>query len=108
MGKRCCVSGCQSNYSSSRAKKPELKALNDERNSDREGIAIFGIPSKSKCPEERRRWIRAIPYLTEDYVDSRKTNPAICAKHWPANFETKTNSNGTKRPLHPPNVFEGA
>ena len=107
MGKRCCVSGCQSNYATSRAKKPELKALNDEKNSDREKIAIFGIPSKSKCPEERRRWIRAIPYLTEDYVDSLKTNPAICARHWPANFETKTNSNGTKCLLHPPNVFEG-
>ena len=59
----------------------------NEQNENRIGVPVYGLPSKSKCSKERCRWISAIPYLTEEYMDNLKSNPVVCAKQWPANTE---------------------
>lgn len=106
MGRICRVPGCDSNYGESKAKNQKLKEQNDTKNAGRNKIDTFGFPSKEKSPDERIKWIKAIPMLTEELVDSWK-KPAVCVKHWPLNFEQTTSINGKVRPKYPPSRFEG-
>ena len=65
---------------------------------------MFGLP----FGEERKTWIRSIPYLTEEKVNKLKKNPAVCIRHWPTNYpQVKNAANGTMRPAVPPSIFEG-
>ena len=107
MGRRCCVPGCQSNFDKSKAKNPGLKERNDLRNKEREGVTLFGLPSKKKASIERRAWIKSIPGIIEANVEQLKENPAICVKHWPSNYLTVKTGNGGERPAEPPSIFEG-
>ncbi len=107
MVKRCCVDGCSSNYPPSKAKNACLKAKNDKKNGDRKPISVFGFPSKTKSREERVRWIKAIPYWSQERDDGSKENPVVCIKHWPDNFPTKLNVDKKERPINPPSMFEG-
>ena len=106
MGRKCCVSGCKSNYDLSKAKNNiHLKKKNDQVKEDQRSIKMFGLPIGV---EERKVWIKAIPNLTEEVVNDLKANPAVCVRHWPENYPaTKSKGNGTMRPAIPPSVFEG-
>ena len=106
MVKKCCVDGCKSNYESSKAKENSvLKAKNDQKNMSRKNIRVFSFPPSI---EERRRWIKAIPYLTETKYDSYKTPPVVCTKHWPSDIPmVKSSSNGKEKPAVPPSIFLG-
>ena len=107
MGRRCCVPTCKSNFDKSKAKNPGLKEKNDILNKNREGVTLFGLPSKKKAAFERKRWIKSIPGIIEANVDQLKENPAVCIKHWPSNFPTVRTGNGGERPADPPSIFEG-
>ena len=107
MGRRCCVPTCKSNFDKSKAKNPGLKEKNDILNKNREGVTLFGLPSKKKAALERKRWIKSIPGIIEANVDQLKENPAVCIKHWPSNFPTVRTGNGGERPADPPSIFEG-
>jgi len=107
MGKRCCVPRCQSNFGKSKAANPGIKERNDARNEGREGIPVFGLPSKKKAILQRKMWIKSIPGLLEEHVDKLKENPVVCIKHWPTNFPTFKSGNGGQRPSEPPSIFEG-
>ena len=90
MGRKCIVRGCKSNYNKSTASQNEnIRIRNEERLADFRKIPMYGFPSKKKRLYERQRWIKSIPYLTEEIVGNKKT-PAVCCKHWPENatFET--------------------
>ena len=97
MGKRCCIDRCSSNYDKSTATYDKsLKARNDLKNSSRTKVRVFGF---SKSLEERRRWVKSIPYFTEERLDKYKTPPVVCIKHWPAEFPTVKNlANGKEQP----------
>ena len=102
---KCCIESCKSNYAKSQAKNKNLKERNDTKNKERDvHIPTFGFP---KDQEERIRWIKAIPYMSKESFNSYKSAPAVCAKHWPLNFETVKTVNGKLRPKHPPNIFTG-
>ena len=58
-------------------------------------------------PGDRKKWIRAVPYMSEDDYNGYKCPPVLCAKHWPSDFETTKSVNGKIRPKHPPTVFPG-
>ncbi len=107
MGRRCCVDGCKSNQGKSKAKDAALKARNDKKFEGRQNIPLFGLPSKKRSNEERKRWIKSIPRLTEADVEKLKENAAVCVKHWPANFPTIKGGNGEERPANPPSIFDG-
>ena len=105
MGRKCCVRGCKSNYDVSTAKNAHLKIKNDRGKENFRNVKMFGLPIES---EERKIWIKSIPNLTEEVVANLKTNPAVCVRHWPANFSvTKSSANGSMRPERPPSIFEG-
>ena len=103
MGRICRVPGCKSNFPKSRAKNHILRERNDIKNANREQINTFGLP---KDPEERRKWLHAIPRLNSVLVDGTK-KPFICEKHWPDNFEVVKSRNGKIRPKNPPSIFKG-
>ena len=76
MGKRCCIDRCSSNYDKSTAMYDKsLKARNDLKNSSRTKVRVFGFP---KSLGERRRWVKSIPYFTEERLDKYKTPPVVC------------------------------
>ena len=75
MGRKCCVTGCRSNYE--------------------EKITVFRLPSAKKNADERKRWIQAIP--RDNIPDSKDTS--VCVKHWPIMVY------GKLRPKDPPSVF---
>ena len=106
MVKRCCIDGCTSNYGESKATyNKSLKVRNDLKNSSRKNVRVFRFP---KSLEERRRWVKSIPYFTEGRLDQCKTPPVVCIKHWPAEFPiVKTPTNGKEQPATPPSIFEG-
>ena len=105
MGKRCSYALCKSNCGDrSVAKNPKLKMKNDLKNEDRENVPTFGLP---KCPEERSRWIQAIPYVSKEDIENRKSPFVLCSKHWPVGFETVKAVNSKTRPAQPPSVFDG-
>ena len=106
MGKRCCIDRCSSNYDKSTATYDKsLKARNDLKNSSRTKVRVFGFP---KSLEERRRWVKSIPYFTEERLDKYKTPPVVCIKHWPAEFPTVKNpANGKEQRAIPVSIFEG-
>ena len=106
MGRICRVPGCQSNFPDSRAKNQVLKLKNDIKNAGRKNINTFGFPSALKEPDEREKWIQAIPRLNKLLVDNMK-KPSVCEKHWPANFEVIRSRNGKVRPKYPPSIFKG-
>ena len=58
MPRKCCVTGCNSNYVS-----------------EKEKTATYRLP---KDPDERQRWIQAIP---RDNIPD-KTDTVVCAKHF--------------------------
>ena len=98
MGKKCIAPGCRSNYDISKATNPSVKEKNDEKNLGSRKIQVFDFPSESKFPEERKSWIRAIPPITEDIINSYKAPPVICVKHWPVGFEKIKGPKGRERP----------
>ena len=105
MGKKCCFALCRSNYDQSKAKSQILKERNNNKNEDRNvRVATFGFPND---PGDRKKWIRAVPYMSEDDFNGYKCPPVLCAKHWPSDFETTKSVNGKIRPKHPPTVFPG-
>ena len=79
MGRKCCVTGCKSNYY------PTDK------------VSVFRLP---KYKAERERWMKAIP--RDNIPDS--TNTVICIKHFPDGFET-VSVKGRLRPKNPPSIF---
>lgn len=86
MGRKCIVRGCKSNYNKSCAKSNEgLRLRNEESLKSFRKIPLYGLPCKKKHLSERQRWIKCIPYLTQELVDEMKTTPAVCRKHWPDN-----------------------
>ena len=105
MGRKCCVKGCQSIYDLSRAKNNKLKVKNDQSKVTYQKVKMFGLPVTI---EERKVWMKNIPYLTEDMVKALKENPAVCVRHWPSTYpEVKNSANGTMRPAVPPSIFQG-
>ena len=101
------IDECYSTYDGSKAKEKGLKAKNDWKNIGRRKVPVFGLPSKEKQDDERKRWIKSIPYLTETVLDKLKTDPVVCIKHWPKDFAKVKAVNGKERPLDPPSIFEG-
>ena len=84
MGRKCCVTGCRSNYDLSKAKNNlHLKITNDQLKANQRNVKLFGLPIGI---EEQKVWIKAIPNLTEDIVRGLKRNPAVCNRHWPENY----------------------
>ncbi|XP_012555511.2 THAP domain-containing protein 2-like [Hydra vulgaris] len=81
MPRKCCVTGCNSNYDSVKDK-----------------TTTFRLP---RDPVERLRWIKAIP--RENIPDKHDT--VVCAKHFPPNFQV-IKVKGRERPRDPPSVFE--
>ena len=81
MVKKCCVTGCNSNY---------LK--------ETKRVTVYRLPSN---PEERKRWIKAIP--RDNIPDKPKT--VVCAKHFPPPFAV-VKVKGRERPSDPPSIFE--
>ena len=81
MVRKCCVTGCKSNY-----------LTEDEK------VSTYRLPSN---PEERKRWIKAIP--RDNIPDSPHT--VVCAKHFPSGFPD-IKVRGNSRPRDPPSVFE--
>jgi hypothetical protein len=81
MGRNCCVPNCRGNYKATK---------------------IFRLPSENRYPDERSRWLKAIP---RDDIPNHK-NTSICEEHWPSGYETITR-HGQLRPRHAPSVFKG-
>ena len=81
MVRKCCVTGCKSNYLTTK-----------------EIVTVYRLPSD---PEERQRWIRAIP---RDNIPD-KPDTVVCAKHFPVGFEV-VKKKGKFRPKNPPSIFE--
>ena len=81
MVRKCCVTGCKSNYIS-----------------ENEKVTVYGLPSD---PEQRQRWIKAIP--RDNIPDS--PNTVACVKHFPPGFPV-LKKKGKSRPKDPPSVFE--
>lgn len=79
---RCCVTGCRGNY--------------DTDNN----VKIFRLPHQKHHPEERERWLRAIP--RDNIPDG--PNTFVCENHWPKGYETIIKY-GKARPKYPPSVF---
>ncbi|GFO10252.1 hypothetical protein PoB_003675700 [Plakobranchus ocellatus] len=79
MGRKCCVTGCRSNYDS-----------NDK-------ITVFRLP---RDKEERQRWKKAIP---RDNIPDHP-NTVVCIKHFPEGFET-VSVKGSLRSKHLPSTF---
>lgn len=79
MGRKCCVTGCNSNYS------PTDK------------VTVFRLP---KDKYERERWMKAIP---RDNIPDND-NTVVCIKHFPDGFET-VSVKGRLRPKNPPSIF---
>ena len=85
MGKKCCVYGCKTNYSSE-------KGCSDERK-----VSVFRFPTKEV---DRQAWVGAIPNA-ELTVGK---NSVVCELHWPSGFETVM-CYGKPRPKHPPSIW---
>ena len=96
MGRKCIIHGCKSINDIRKAANCKLKERNDAGNNDR--IPVFGFPSETKFPEERRRLIKVLPLLDKNTINSYKTPPVICLKHWPNYFENKKGLRGQERP----------
>ena len=79
MVRKCCVTGCKSNYLSEKEK-------------------VTVLPSDL---EERQRWIKAIP--RNNIPNS--SNTVVCVKHFPPGFPV-LKIKGESRPKDPPSVFE--
>ena len=82
MPRKCCVTRCSSNYDSTKEK-----------------ITTYRLP---KDPEERQRWIKAIP---RDNIPD-KSDTVVCARHFPPDFPV-IKVKGRERPQDPPSIFEG-
>ena len=79
MGRKCCVTGCNNDYKNNK---------------------VFHLPSEKHKPEERARWIKAIP---RDNIPEGN-DVAICDDHWPTGYE-KIIRYGKERPRDPPSIF---
>ena len=76
IGRKCCVTGCRSNYDST------------------DKVAVFRLP---KNKDERERWMKAIP---RDNIPDN-VNTVVCIKHFPDGFET-VSVKGRLRPKKDP------
>ena len=85
MGKKCCVYGCKTNYTSEKA------SVNDKK------LSVYRFP---KDLSEREAWISAIP--NANFTAS--TDTVVCELHWPCGFETVKKC-GKCRPKNPPSVW---
>ena len=103
MGRKCCFLYCRSNYDKSKAKNSVLKEKNDQKHGE-SGVHVPTFKFPNDDPEKLRKWIHAVPYLTEEQYNAYKDPPVLCEKHWPTGFETTKSRNGKIRPLHPPSV----
>lgn len=79
MGRKCCVTGCNSNYSAV------------------DKVTVYRLP---RDLAERERWIKAIP---RDNIPNTP-NTVVCIKHFPEDFET-VSVKGRLRPKDPPSIF---
>ena len=79
MGRKCCVTGCNNDYKNNK---------------------VCRLPSEKHKPEERARWIKAIP---RDNIPEGN-DVAICDDHWPTGYE-KIIRYGKERPRDPPSIF---
>ena len=79
MGRKCCVTGCNNDYKNNK---------------------VFRLPSEKHKPEERARWIKAIP---RDNIPEGN-DVAICDDHWPTGYE-KIIRYGKETPRDPPSIF---
>ena len=61
-------------------------------------VTAYRLP---KHPEERQRWIKAIP---RDNIPDRE-DTVVCANHFPVNFEV-VKVKGKERPKNPPSIFD--
>ena len=61
-------------------------------------VTAYRLP---KHPEERQRWIKAIP---RDNIPDRE-DTVVCANHFPVNFEV-VKVKGKERPNNPPSIFD--
>ena len=105
MGRKCCFLYCRSNYDKSKAKNSVLKEKNDQKHGE-SGVHVPTFKFPNDDPEKLRKWIHAVPYLTEEQYNAYKDPPVLCEKHWPTGFETTKSRNGKIRPLHPPSVWK--
>ena len=85
MVKKCCVPRCKGNYKSTGV-----------------NVSIYRFPNEKYFPEEREKWIRAIPRPRSDYKITN--NMGVCRAHWPPDMETKQ-YRGKIVPVNPPSVF---
>ena len=81
MPRKCCVTGCSSNYDSVKKK-----------------TKVFRLPSD---PEERQRWMKAIP--RDNIPDKHDT--VVCEKHFPPDVPV-IKVKGKERPANPPSIFD--
>ena len=81
MVRKCCVTGCKSNYLS-----------------EKEKVTVYRLPSDS---EERQRWIKAITRFSTP--ESRNT--VVCVKHFPPDFQV-LKIKGKSRLRDPSSAFE--
>jgi len=63
MPKKCCVTGCNSNYLT-----------------ENERTTVYRLP---KDPEERQRWIKAIP---RDNIPDKPDITVVCTQHFPPDY----------------------
>ena len=97
-------------YDISKATNPSVKEKSDEKNlwtvvkfkllASRQNLRFLK-------KENHGSWIRVIPLITEDIINSYKAPPVICVKHWPVGFEKIKSPKGRERPRDSPNIFEG-
>ena len=79
MVKKCCVTGCNGNYT------------------DNSKASVYRFPQDAT---QKKAWRDAIP--RDNIPDSKDT--VICAAHWPTNFKYMT-VRGKIRPVDPPSIF---
>ena len=69
---------------------------------DGDYVSVYKLPEEKLQPEERNKWITAIP--RSNFKISKYT--AICRKHWPEDAPF-TLYRGKLRPAVPPSIFVG-
>ena len=65
-------------------------------------ILKWSFPDKVKCPEEREKWINALPNKRETVVDLSEIR--ACVTHFNCEWQKV---HGGNRPVEPPSLFPG-
>ena len=100
----------QTTISARQLTNPSVKDKYDEKNLGSCKIQVFGFPSESKFPEERRSWFMSIPLSLKILLIASYKTPlviCVCVKHWPVGFEKIKGPKSRERPSDPPSIFEG-